>query len=70
MDAETFKAWQAHMGFNGAVAAHRLGKSEDTISRYRRHGVPKSEARIVGYACSAIAMMLPEWTTNIKKGRT
>ena len=61
MDSQTFIAWQEHMGFSGAEAAREIGKSADTISRYRRNGVPESESRIVGLACAAIAMKLPAW---------
>ncbi|CDX26760.1 conserved hypothetical protein [Mesorhizobium plurifarium] len=61
MDSGTFIAWQSHMRFTSAEAARQLGKSADTISRYRRFGVPESEALIVGLACTAIAMKLPPW---------
>lgn len=61
MDSGTFIAWQSHMRFTSAEAARQLGKSADTISRYRRNGVPESEARIVALACAAIAMKVPAW---------
>lgn len=69
MDAATFRAWQAHMGFNGAETARRLGKSEDTISRYRKRGVGRSESRSIGLACAAISMGLPEWRREPTKLR-
>lgn len=62
MDADTFKAWQAHMQLSNAEAARQLGKSEDTISRYRRLGVPASESTLVSKTCTAVALNLPGWT--------
>lgn len=61
MDRATFIAWQSHMQFSNAEAARQLGKSADTIARYRKSGVPASEGRVVALACAAIAMKVPAW---------
>lgn len=55
MDAKDFRIWQAMVDKNGMQAAMALGKSPDTISRYRKFGVPASEAPIVRLAMAAIA---------------
>lgn len=61
MTKEQFVAWQKHLGLSNAEAGRRLGKSADTISRYRSAGVPASEAEIVGLACSALALAIVPW---------
>lgn len=58
MTAKEFKAWQADMGWTATEAARRLGKSADTISRYRAHGVPERDAVTVALACKALANRL------------
>lgn len=54
MTAKQFKEWQARMGWAGAEAGKRLGKSADTISKYRTQGVPPREAIVVSLACKAL----------------
>lgn len=61
MQAKDFKRWQIDAGLNGREAADALGKSEDTISRYRTQGVPASESPVVRLACAAIISKLPPW---------
>jgi hypothetical protein len=61
MQAKDFKLWMVEAGLNGRQAADALGKSEDTISRYRTSGVPKSETAIVRLACAAIVAKLAPW---------
>lgn len=54
MTAKTFKEWQSRMGWSAAETAKRLGKSPDTISSYRIHGVPVAQSRVVGLAMAAL----------------
>lgn len=54
MTGKQFKAWQATMGWTAAEAGRRLGKSADTISKYRANGVPEREAIVVTLACNAL----------------
>lgn len=54
MDAKRFKDWQKRMGWNAATTATRLGRSPDTISTYRIHGVPAQQATVVGLAMAAL----------------
>jgi hypothetical protein len=61
MSKDQFVAWQKHLGISNAEAGRRLGKSADTIGRYRTQGVPASEAIMVGLACSALALGVPPW---------
>ncbi len=61
LDETAFREWQEQMKITAVQAAKLLGKSPDTISRYRTTGVPASEALVVGLACSALAMGLRPW---------
>jgi hypothetical protein len=61
MQAKDFKLWMVEAGLNGRQAADALGKSTDTISRYRITGVPKSEAAIVRLACAAVLAKIEPW---------
>lgn len=61
MTAKDFRIWQASVGLNGRQVAEALGKSEDTVSRYRNGGVPAPEAAVVALAMSAIEAQLPPW---------
>lgn len=61
MEAKVFREWQSHLGLSAKDCSRLLGKSDDTISRYRIKGVPIGEAKIVGLACSAIAFNLKPW---------
>lgn len=54
MDAKRFKEWQKRMGWNAATTATRLGRSPDTISAYRIHGVPANQSVVVSLAMSAL----------------
>jgi transcriptional regulator with XRE-family HTH domain len=54
MTGKQFKEWQVTMGWSAAEAARRLGKSPDTISKYRAKGVPQREALVVTLACKAL----------------
>ena len=62
MRAVEFRIWQAGTGLNVREVAEAIGKSPDTISLYRRDGVPERESRIVRLACSAIANDLRPWS--------
>lgn len=61
MTAAQFLAWMARVHLNIGQAAEVLGKSRDTIARYRTDGVPEREAKVVGLACAAYAHGLPPW---------
>lgn len=61
MDGKSFRIWQAMVGLNGRQVAETLGKSEDTITRYRQHGVPMSEETMVRLAMAAVVANLPPW---------
>lgn len=61
MQAKEFKQWMAEADFNGRETAEALGKSEDTISRYRTAGVPKSESAVIRLACAAIVQKVGPW---------
>ena len=67
MQAKDFKIWMAEVGLNGRQAAEALGKSEDTISRYRTVGVPPSEAGVIRLACAALAAKLAPWSPGKQK---
>lgn len=58
MPAKVFRAWQERMGWSAAEVAKRLGKSPDTISAYRIHGVPKNQSVIVALAMAALESRL------------
>jgi TPP-dependent pyruvate/acetoin dehydrogenase alpha subunit len=62
VDPKDFRIWQAMVGKNGMQVAIALGKSTDTISRYRKHGVPMSEETMVRLAMAAVAAQLPPWS--------
>jgi len=62
VDQKSFRIWQATVGLNGREVAEALGKSEDTVTRYRTHGVPKTEATIVRLAMAAVAAGLAPWS--------
>ena len=64
MQAKDFKLWMVEAGLNGRAAAEALGKSEDTISRYRTAGVPRSESAIVRLACAAIIAKVNPWYSS------
>jgi hypothetical protein len=59
MTPEAFRAAQDRLGRQGKDLAADLGKSEDTIVRYRQQGVPERESRTVRLALAAIAYGLP-----------
>ena len=61
MTPESFRAWQEHAGLSGRAVSEALGKSEDTIVRYRKHGVPDRESRAIRLAIRALANALPPW---------
>lgn len=61
MTPEAFRAWQGHMHLSGKQIAERLGKSQNTIVTWRKHGVPVAESLLVRTALSAIAHDLPPW---------
>lgn len=61
MTGAQFLAWMARVGLNIRQAGGVLGKSRDTIARYRTDGVPEREAKVVGLACAAYAHGLPPW---------
>lgn len=61
MKPETFRAWQDHMGLSGVEIAKALGKSDETISVYRKKGVPKRESLLIRLALRALANALPPW---------
>lgn len=62
MRAVEFRIWQTSTGLNVREAAEALGKSADTVSLYRRDGVPPRESRIVRLACAAILSKLEPWS--------
>lgn len=62
MRAVEFRIWQSTTGLNVRQTAEALGKSPDTVSLYRRDGVPERESRIVRLACAAIANDLSPWS--------
>lgn len=61
MPPKDFKLWMVEAGLNGREAAEALGKSTDTISRYRIVGVPTTEAPIVRLACAAVLAKIEPW---------
>ncbi|TIW23120.1 MAG: GIY-YIG nuclease family protein [Mesorhizobium sp.] len=56
-----FVAWQERMDITCAEAARLLGKSEDTISRYRLNGIPNHMKQVLELACYAIENGIPAW---------
>lgn len=46
----------------GKALGAALGKSEDTIARYRRDGVPERESLAIRLAIRALANALPPWS--------
>lgn len=70
MTGTEFRVWQAIMNLSGRNAAAALGKSEDTVTLYRHHGVPDRESRIVRLACAALLHDLkPFQAHNLERGR-
>lgn len=67
MDAETFRRWAASLGLNKSAAAAKLGIGRGAIARYWEGQV--SIPRHVGLACSAVAMGLKPWGTQVKEAR-
>lgn len=59
MTPEAFRSFQDHLGKSGKELAEELGKSEDTIVRYRQQGVPERESRTIRLALAALAYGLP-----------
>lgn len=61
MTPGSFRAAQEHLGLSGIQIGQALGKSPNTIVRYRRDGVPEGESRAIRLALRAIANALPPW---------
>jgi hypothetical protein len=61
MTPEAFRAAQAHLGLSGIRIGQALGKSPNTIVRYRRDGVPEGESQTGRLALRALANALPPW---------
>lgn len=57
MTAAEFARWLAEKKISGAEAARLLDVTPNTITRYRRHGAPRS----VGLACAALYHRIGEW---------
>lgn len=64
MTPEAFRSAQDHLGKSGKELGEDLGKSEDTIVRYRKHGVPDRESRAIRLAIRALANALPPWPAS------
>lgn len=59
MTPEAFRAAQDRLNLSGKEIGEALGKSQDTIVRYRQQGVPERESRTVRLALAALAYGLP-----------
>jgi len=59
MTPEAFRSTQERLGLSGIQIGQALGKSEDTIVRYRQTGVPERESRAIRLALAALAYGLP-----------
>jgi hypothetical protein len=71
MNPHDFRIWLAMVDKNGEQAAVALGKSTDTIGRYRKKGIPASEAYIVRLAMAAVAAGIKPWSApNTQKEGT
>lgn len=67
MTPEAFTTWLAAMKAAGlarsdAAAGRLLGKSADTIVRYKRRGVIGPEATAIALACRALLHRLEPWS--------
>jgi transcriptional regulator with XRE-family HTH domain len=56
---EAFRATQDRLGLSGKELGEALGKSQDTIVRYRQQGVPERESRAIRLALAALSYGLP-----------
>lgn len=54
MTADDFRGWMLEMGWTIQQASYHLGKSIETIRRYRLEGVPAREATVIWLACEAL----------------
>lgn len=59
MTPEAFRAAQDRLNLSGKEIGEALGKSQDTIVRYRQQGVPERESRAVRLALAALSYGLP-----------
>lgn len=62
-----FRTWQASLGdgrIGAAEIGRQMGKSPDTISRWRNAGVPDDVEPIVRLAMSAITAGLAPWKSQ------
>jgi transcriptional regulator with XRE-family HTH domain len=56
---EAFRAAQERLNFSGKDIGEALGKSPNTIVRYRRDGVPEGESKAIRLALAALFYGLP-----------
>lgn len=59
MTPEAFRAAQERLNLSGKDIGEALGKSPNTIVRYRRDGVPEGESRAIRLALAALSYGLP-----------
>lgn len=67
MHAKDFRLWMVEAGLNGRQTAEALGKSEDTVTRYRTNGVPRTEEPIVRLACAALLAKVEPWYPPVRR---
>lgn len=51
---EVVRAWQARTGLTNAGLAERIGRTRETIQKWRAEGVPAREARFVSLVMAAV----------------
>lgn len=51
---EAVRAWQARTGLTNAGLAERIGRTRETIQKWRAEGVPPREARFVSLVMAAV----------------
>ena len=66
MTAEAFALWlkamkDAGLARSDAACARLLGKSPDTMVRYKQRGVVGPEATVIALACRALMHRLEPW---------
>ena len=64
MTGEQFTAFLDHMEWNDSEAARRLGKSRNSIAKYKNEGAGDD----LDYACAAFASGLPRWSEGMPDG--